>query len=155
MNDEKTDMIPKYLPKGVRFFQQTIKHRDAALKRDERERKRGRDQQRKDLKAAAKRQLPSNIEEIDSELLAKIDEMRENRGVIWNCGSGEGGEALLTLLYEHYLKEGLAVRVETHAVRFQYQTFEHDLSYRLRVNIPEVAEYQKRGRERWQEGRRR
>lgn len=154
MSDEQTVETSEYLPKNVRFFQKVIKYRDNALKRDERKRKRVRDQQRKDLKAAAKKQFSVNIEEIDLELLARIDEMQEVRGVVWHCGSGEGGEALLTLLYEHYLKHGLTVRVETHAVRFEYQTVAQDPSYRLRINIPEEVEYQKRWRERRQEGRR-
>jgi len=134
-----------YIPKGVRFFQKAIKHRDNALNKEERERKRGRDKRLRDLKREAKRQLLPNIEEIDSELQARIDDFSEDGGILWDCGSGERGEELLLLLYSHYQREGLTVWIETRTIQVKTECFEGGPTYFLRIRIPEVAEYQKSG----------
>ena len=144
MSEEHTEA--KYLPKGVRFFQKAIKHRDDAIKKEARERKKTRDRLRAQLKREVKTQLLANIEEIDSELLARIAEMRDDEGVLWDCGSGERGEMLAGLLHDHYTKEGLTVRVEHSSVQISTQVVYGAPAYYLRLNIPEEAVYQKRGR---------
>jgi len=145
-SDPPSEQSGGYIPRGVRFFQKAIKHRDAALKREERERKRTRDQLRVQMKREVKTQLLPNIEEIDEALLARIVALKEDRSLVWDCGPGERGEMLAGLLCEHYLKEGLTVRVELYSI--VRTTFVSDEpTYYLRLNIPEEAEYQKRWRE--------
>ncbi len=142
---------PKYLPKSVRYFQKAIKHRNDVLKREDRERKRIRDQLRARLRREVKQELLANIEEIDSELLSRIEEMREDAGLRWDCGSGERGEALLTLLYDHYTRQGLKVRTERYSIQILSGDLSCDPTHFLQLNIPEEAEYQKAGRERHEE----